>query len=105
MDEIDFGMLHTQSHRTFRVYLSNITEVTAKWRLNYVAFPKKQTIGYMTKTAWETENLVKHDDPEVFEFSVTDGALKGKSLPLRKLPEGLRVPPVPRDDEEKQYLP
>jgi len=48
------------------VFLSNITEVTSKWKLNYVTFPKKQTIGYMTKTAWEGENLEKVDDPEVF---------------------------------------
>ena len=29
----------------------------------------------------------------------------GKSLPLRKVPEGLLVPPVPKDEEEKKYLP
>jgi hypothetical protein len=26
-------------------------------------------------------------------------------LPLRKVPEGLLVPPVPKDEEEKKYLP
>jgi len=44
--------------------------------------------------------MEKTDDPEVFEFSVTGGTLKGKSLPLRKVPEGLLVPPVPKDEEE-----
>jgi hypothetical protein len=46
--------------------------VTAKWSLNYVKFPKKSTIGYATKTNWENENIEKLDDPEVFEFSVTE---------------------------------
>ncbi len=55
-----------------RIFLSNVTDVTAKWSLNYVKFPKKSTIGYMTKTAWENENLEKLDDPDVFEFSVTE---------------------------------
>jgi hypothetical protein len=49
-----------------------VTDVTAKWSLNYVKFPKKSTIGYMTKTAWDNENLEKLDDPDVFEFSVTE---------------------------------
>jgi hypothetical protein len=72
IDEIDFGRAHTASQRIFKFYLSNLSEVTAKWRLNYVAFPKKPTIGYMTKTPWEGENLEKTDDPQVFEFSVTE---------------------------------
>lgn len=34
--------------------------------------PKKSTIGYKTKTAWEVENMEKIDDPEVFEFNITE---------------------------------
>ncbi len=49
--------------------------------------------------------MEKTDDPEVFEFNITSGILKGKSLPLRKVPEVLLVPPVPKDEEEKKYLP
>jgi len=49
--------------------------------------------------------MEKTDDPEVFEFSSTTGTLMGKSLPLRKVPEGLLVPPVPKDEEERKYLP
>jgi len=40
------------------------------------------------------------DDPDVFEFSFTEGALKGVSLPLRHAPEGM-APPVPKDDFEQ----
>lgn len=111
MDELDFGTVHIDQHRTVRLFLSNITSVTGKWRLNYVSFPKKSTIGYSTMTAWEQENQQKQDDPDVFEFSLTDvrvsfnnkfqGSLRGKSLPLRKLPEGLNALPVPKDDEER----
>jgi len=31
--------------------------------------------------------------------------LKGKSLPLRHVPEGLQKPPIPKDEEEAKYLP
>jgi hypothetical protein len=64
--------VHVDGHRTIRVFLSNTTDVTAKWKLNYVTFPKKSTVGYMTTTKWENENIEKLDDPDVFEFSVTE---------------------------------
>lgn len=104
-DELDMGTVHIDKFHTIKVFLSNITDVTAKWRLNYVSFPKKNTVGYSTMTPWEAENMQKCDDPEVFEFSVTEGSLKGRTLPLRKLPEGLNAVPVPKDDDERQYLP
>lgn len=72
MDELDFGTVNVDKFRTIRVFLSNVTEPTARWKLNYVSFPKKSTIGYSTTTPWEVENMEKTDDPDVFEFSVTD---------------------------------
>lgn len=116
MDELDFGTVHIEKHRTVRLFLSNITDVTSRWKLNYVSFPKKSTVGYSTMTAWEAENMQKEDDPDVFEFSVTDvrdfifliklqGSLRGKTLPLRKLPEGLNALPIPKDEEERKFLP
>ena len=72
MDELSFGVCNVDKQRTITVFLSNITEVTAKWQLNYVKFAKKQTISKYTTTQWEDENLAKVDDPDVFEFSVTD---------------------------------
>lgn len=72
LDEIDLGICHIEKFRTIKVFLSNITEVTARWKLNYVKFPKRSTIGYSTITPWEKENLDKTDDPEVFEFSITE---------------------------------
>lgn len=41
MDELDFGTVNVEKDRTIHVYLSNATDVTAKWQLNYVKFPKK----------------------------------------------------------------
>jgi hypothetical protein len=72
VDELDFGVVNVDKFRTIRVFLANVTEPTAKWKLNYVAFPKKSTIGYSTTTPWEIENMEKTDDPDVFEFSVTE---------------------------------
>ena len=86
--------------RTIKVYLSNVTPVTAIWRLNYVKFPQKTTIGHKTLTPWEAENLEKTDDAEVFEFSMAEGRLKGPSAPLRLAPEGGYAMPVPKDEED-----
>ena len=71
LDELDFGVVNVERGRTIHVYLSNETEVLAKWNLNYVKFPKKATVGHNTTTPWELENMEKTDDPEVFEFSGT----------------------------------
>jgi len=104
-DELDFSTCNVDMKRTITIFLSNITVVTANWMLNYVKFPKKATISKYTTTAWEEENLEKLDDPDVFEFSLAQGSLKGKTEPLRKVPEGLVVPPVKKDEFERQYLP
>lgn len=105
MDELDFGMVNVERSRTIHVYLSNMTDVTAKWQLKYVEFKARTTIGHNTQTPWEIENQKKTDDAEVFEFSTTSGYLKGTTLPLRKVPEGLLVPPVAKDEDEQKYLP
>ena len=69
---MDFGVCNVDCFRTITLYLSNITEVTAKWSLNYVKLPKKVTMSKYTETAWEAENLKKVDDPDVFEFSISN---------------------------------
>lgn len=78
---MDFGIVNVDRHRTIKVFLSNQTEVTAKWQLNYIKFPKKATISKYTTTAWEEENLAKVDDPDVFEFSC-DSVSENKKLIL-----------------------
>lgn len=56
LDELDFGQVNVERDRTIHVYLSNVTEVTARWQLHYVKFPKKATFGHNTTTPWEVEN-------------------------------------------------
>lgn len=104
-DEIDFGICNVDKYREITIFLSNPTEVSANWNLNYVKIAKKQTVSKYTTTQWEEENLTKLDDREVFEFSEALGVLRGPSTPLRKVPDGLFVPPVPKDEYEKQLLP
>ena len=72
LDEIDLGEVNIEKSTKTLFYLINETTVPAKWTLNYIKFPKKTTIGYMTKTPLEIENMNKTDDPEVFQFSVTN---------------------------------
>mmetsp|Transcript_35776 Transcript_35776/g.47078 ORF Transcript_35776/g.47078 Transcript_35776/m.47078 type:complete len:89 (-) Transcript_35776:791-1057(-) len=40
-DELDFNVCNVDMKRTITIFLSNMTEVTANWSLNYVKFPKK----------------------------------------------------------------
>ena len=70
-DELDLGMVNTQHGRTVTFFVSNETAAAAHWQLNYVKFPQKMTIGHSTTTRLENENLEATDDPEVFQFSVT----------------------------------
>ena len=71
IDEMTFGVCNVDCFRTIKVYLSNVTDVTAKWSLNYVKFPKKTNVSKYTTTKWEEENENKVDDPDVFEFSMS----------------------------------
>lgn len=59
----------------------------------------------MTTTKMEEENMAKEDDPDVFEFSVAGGKLRGPSITLRQTPEGLAIPGVAKDSFEEQFLP
>lgn len=64
--------MHIDGYRTLVFFLLNETPVTAKWTLNYVKFPQKSVVGFKTTTRLEQENLQKTDDPDVFEFSVSE---------------------------------
>jgi hypothetical protein len=72
MDEMSFGVCNVDKFRTIKLFLSNETAVTAKWSLNYVKFPKKNPASNYTTTKWEEENNNKVDDPDVFEFSLSN---------------------------------
>lgn len=70
-DELDLGEVNTSNGRTLTFFISNETPVPAHWTLNYIKFPSKSTMGYMTTTMLETENTKAVDNPDVFQFSVT----------------------------------
>lgn len=75
-DELNFGTVHIDKFRTIKVYLSNSTEVTAKWKLNYVKFTKKPSIRQNPKAPFvESDGLQMTDDPDVFEFSYSEVSL------------------------------
>lgn len=68
----EFGYVHINNKKTKTFYLCNLTPVPAKWKLNYVKFPKKKIISTITLTKMEIENMKIVDDPSVWEFSITE---------------------------------
>jgi len=99
---LGWSMLREAELSMFTCLIWLMWQPNGSWNtLTSLRKPQSDTIP----TPWEIENIEKTDDAEVFEFSTTTGVLKGTSLPLRKVPEGLLVPPVPKDEEEQKYLP
>jgi len=45
MDELDLGICNVDKSRTIKVYLSNVTECNANWKLNYITFPKTKIVS------------------------------------------------------------
>jgi len=45
MDELDLGICNVDKSRTIKVYLSNVTEANANWKLNYITFPKTKIVS------------------------------------------------------------
>ena len=71
----DFGYVHISNKKTKTFYLTNVTPVPAQWKLHYVKFPKKKIISELTLTHMEKENMKIVDDPNVWEFSITEVSL------------------------------
>jgi hypothetical protein len=78
--EHDFGFVHTEKSSSFLLYVSNPTEVSAKWRIRHVPMiPPKISI-----IAQELEEVPKLplDEPDMFSFDQYEGVQHGPSLPL-----------------------
>ena len=69
---IEFGICHIKNFVQKTVYLTNVSPIPAKWKLNSIKYPVKNTISLGTLTKLEIEDAQKTDDPAVFEFSVAD---------------------------------
>jgi hypothetical protein len=91
---VDFGKVNCETYKRFSLFITNETEVETKWSLNYVKFMPKKHYGHGTVTQDEKEDFEKTDDPEVFIFNITQGAIPGPSLPLINLPIGPGLPEV-----------
>lgn len=50
----------------------------------------------------EKENMKIVDDPNVWEFSLTEGVCKGPSVPVNKVPESLVLPYEVTKDRMKE---
>jgi hypothetical protein len=101
LTEQDFGKVNIDHGKKIVIYISNISPVDAKWRLIYVSFPKKQNIGWKTKTTKESENETITDNPDVFIFASNEGVISGPSVPLRLTPQGPALPTAFNRDESK----
>ena len=72
--ELDFGTVFIDGVGIAqqKIFITNRTQVIAKWQLNYIKYPVKGAIGAKTITNLERENILKIDDPDVFEFQITE---------------------------------
>jgi len=87
-DIIDFGVSHINNFVQKTIFLANVSKVPGKWKINYVKYPSKKVLGLATVTKMDLEDVKKTDDPEVFEFSITEGVIGGKTVAVNKVPEG-----------------
>lgn len=69
---IDFDVCHINNFVQKTAYLVNLTKVPGKWKLNYIKYPSKKILGIATVTKMDLEDSKKTDDPDVFEFSMTE---------------------------------
>lgn len=69
---LDFGLLHIDDEKILTIWLCNKSPVPAQWKIVYVPFQQKDYFGAATTTKLEKENLEKVDDPEVFNFEVSE---------------------------------
>lgn len=78
---LDFGLLHVDDERIQTIWLCNKSPVPAQWKIVYVPYPVKEYYGAATVTKLEKEDIEKVDDPEVFNFEVSE---VGHSLIVRE---------------------
>lgn len=89
---IDFGVVHINNKKTLPIYLSNLSQVPARWKLAYVKYPMKKNLVKQTMTLLDKEDQDKTDDQTVFEFQKADGALEGPSTMVHTMPHASALP-------------
>ena len=69
---IDFGLVHVDDYKIITIYITNKSYVPGYWKMMYIPFPEKKYHGAATVTKLEKENQEKVDDPDVFNFDVSE---------------------------------
>jgi hypothetical protein len=104
LTEQDFGRVSVAELSKLTLYLSNLTQVSAAWRLTYLKYKPKAVTSRLV-TSKDRENASATDDPEVFIFSVSEGAVMGRTIPHSWIPSGPALPRAVCVEEEKQASP
>lgn len=99
INEFDFGLIHVKNTVQQTLYLGNSTPIPAKWHLlHFTTMKKNMNLSKLTKTQLEFEEDRKTDEPDVFEFSLSEGILMGPTVPISCVPIGRALP---KDEVEK----
>ena len=69
---INFDNVNVESSKKATIWLMNETEVDTKWKINYVKVNLKKVYGHKTMTIDEKEDREKVDEPDVFDFNITE---------------------------------
>lgn len=100
---VDFGFTNCESYKKYSIFIKNETEVESKWTINYIKFTGKKIYGHGTITKDEKEDIEKTDDPDVFQFSVSNGIIYGPSDALINVP--LSYLPKVKNPNNEKYKP
>ena len=93
INEFDFGLIHVKNFVHLTLYLGNSTPIPASWHLlHFKTLKKNMNLSKLTRTQLEFEEDRKSDEPEVFEFSLSDGILMGPTVPISCVPIGKALP-------------
>lgn len=74
--------MNVESFKKASIYLLNETEVDTKWKIFYVKGNLKKVYGHKTMTMDEKEDRERVDDPEVFDFNITEVSILNDLITL-----------------------
>jgi len=83
--EFNFGQQHVEGLKANTFYLANPTEVDAKWSIQHIPRPVPTSRAQKAAAAAAAAacgGTLPEDDPDVFEFSIDSGVVRGPTLPI-----------------------
>ena len=75
--EYNFGRIHVEKTVASIMYMANPTIVDAKWKIIHVP-----SLLAIASNGSSSKDVVNMDDPEVFQFNVKEGIMRGPTLQL-----------------------